>query len=128
MSATNVNLTGIARKMVMDKHLDEAAAVEAVEKANKEGIQFTTYLVNNKIVPASVVAMISSQEFGLPVFDLDVMDTEMAAFGMIEEKLITKLNAVPLFKRGNRLFVAISSPTNTQALDEIKRSWCRKTS
>jgi type IV pilus assembly protein PilB len=120
MSATNVNLTGIARKMVMENHLDEAAALEAVEKANKEGIQLTSYLVNNKIVPASVIAMISSQEFGLPVFDLDVMDTEMAAFGIIEEKLITKLNAVPLFKRGNRLFVAISSPTNTQALDEIK--------
>ena len=120
MSATNVNLTGIARKMVMENHLNEAAALEAVEKANKEGIQLTTYLANNKIVPASVIAMISSQEFGLPVFDLDVMDTEMAAFGMIEEKLITKLNAVPLFKRGNRLFVAISSPTNTQALDEIK--------
>jgi type IV pilus assembly protein PilB len=113
-------LTGIARKMVMDKHLDEAAALQAVEKANKEGIQLTTYLANNKIVPASVIAMISSQEFGLPVFDLDVMDTEMAAFGLIEEKLITKLNAVPLFKRGNRLFIAISSPTNTQALDEIK--------
>ena len=64
--------------------------------------------------------MISSQEFGLPVFDLTVMDTELAAFSQVKEKLITKLNAVPLFKRGNKLFVAISSPTNTQALDEFK--------
>jgi type IV pilus assembly protein PilB len=64
--------------------------------------------------------MISSHEFGLPVFDLDVMDTEMAAFNLVEEKLIMKLNAVPLLKRGNKLFIAISSPTNTQALDEFK--------
>ena len=120
MAATNMNLTGIARKLVLEKHLDEAAAVEAVEAANKEGVQLTSYLVQNKIVPPQVIAMISSQEFGLPVFDLDVMDTELAAFGLVEEKLITKLNAVPLFKRGNRLFVAISSPTNTQALDEFK--------
>ena len=120
MAATNMNLTGIARKLVLDKHLDEATALQAVEGANKEGVPITSYLVSNKIVPASVLAMISSQEFGLPVFDLSVMETEMAAFGLVEEKLITKLHAVPLFKRGSRLYVAISSPTNTQALDEIK--------
>ena len=120
MAATNMNLTGIARKLVLENHLDEAAAVQAVEAANKEDIQLTSYLVQNKIVPPQVVAMVSSQEFGLPVFDLDVMDTELAAFNLVEEKLITKLNAVPLFKRGNRLFIAISSPTNTQALDEFK--------
>jgi len=120
MTATNMNLTGIARKLVLDKHLDEASAVEAVENANKESIQLSTYLVTNKIVPAAVVAMISSHEFGLPVFDLSVMDLELAAFNLVEEKLILKLNAVPLFKRGNRLFIAISSPTNTQAQDEFK--------
>jgi type IV pilus assembly protein PilB len=120
MAATNMNLTGIARKLVLDNHLDEASALEAVENANKESIQLGTYLVTNKIVPATVVAMISSHEFGLPVFDLSVMDTESAAFNLVEEKLILKLNAVPLFKRGNRLFIAISSPTNTQAMDEFK--------
>ncbi|MCP4285795.1 MAG: type IV-A pilus assembly ATPase PilB, partial [Gammaproteobacteria bacterium] len=120
MAATNMNLTGIARKLVLENHLDEAAAIQAVETANKESVQLTSYLVKNKIVPAGVIAMISSQEFGLPVFDLDVMDTELAAFGLVEEKLIAKLHAVPLFKRGNRLFIAISSPTNTQALDEFK--------
>ena len=120
MAATNMNLTGIARKLVLDNHLDEASALEAVEKANKESIQLSTYLVTHKLVPATVVAMISAHEFGLPVFDLSVMDTELAAFNLVEEKLILKLNAVPLFKRGNRLFIAISSPTNTQALDEFK--------
>jgi type IV pilus assembly protein PilB len=120
MAATNMNLTGIARKLVLDNHLDEAAAVEAVENANKESVQLTSYLVKNKIVPSNVVAMISSQEFGLPVFDLSVMDMEMASFSLVEEKLITKLSAIPLFKRGNKLYIAISSPTNTQALDEFK--------
>jgi len=120
MAATNMNLTGIARKLVMDNHLDEATAIEAVENANKESIQLTTYLVKNNIVPSQVIAIISSQEFGLPVFDLTVMDTEMGAFSLVPEKLINKLSAIPLFKRGNKLFIAISSPTNTQALDEFK--------
>jgi type IV pilus assembly protein PilB len=120
MAATNMNLTGIGRKLVMEKHLEKAVALEALEKASKEGTQLTTYLVKNGIVPASVIAMVSSHEFGLPVFDLTVMDLEMAAFALVEEKLIAKLSAVPLFKRGNKLFIAISSPTNTQALDEFK--------
>ena len=42
MAAINMNLTGIARKLVHDKHLDEAAAIEAVEAANKESVQLTS--------------------------------------------------------------------------------------
>ncbi|MDH5258876.1 MAG: type IV-A pilus assembly ATPase PilB, partial [Gammaproteobacteria bacterium] len=115
-----MNLTGIARTLVLENHLDKAAAIEAVQNANKESVQLTSYLVTNKIVPSTTIAMISSREFGLPVFDLSAMDMEFAALTLVDEKLITKHNAVPLFKRGNKLFVAISSPTNTQALDEFK--------
>lgn len=120
MAATNMNLTGLARKLVLDKHLDQATAVEAVQNASKESLPLTSYLVKNKIVGASIIATISSNEFGLPVFDLSAMDMEHAALTLVEEKLISKLDAVPLFKRGNRLFVAVSNPTNTQALDEFK--------
>ena len=120
MAVVSMNLTGIARTLVLENHLDEAAALEAVQKASKESIPLTTYLVSNKIVPSATIAMISSKEFGLPVFDLSAMDTEMAALTLVEEKLITRHNAVPLFKRGNRLFVGLSNPTNTQALDEFK--------
>jgi len=120
MAATNMNLTGLARNLVRDKHLDQAKAIEAVENANKESISLTSYLVKNKILGAAVIATVLSKEFGLPVFDLSVMDIEFAAMGLVDEKLIVKLEALPLFKRGKRLFVAISSPTNTQALDEFK--------
>jgi type IV pilus assembly protein PilB len=120
MVASHMNLTGIARKLVLDNHLDESTAIDAAEKAKLAGVQLASYLVDNQIVASSIISMISSQEFGLPVFDLSVMDIEQGAFSIVEEKLITKLNALPLYKRGNKLFVAISSPTNTQALDEFK--------
>jgi type IV pilus assembly protein PilB len=120
MAATNMNLTGIARTLVIEKYLDEASAIEAIQESNKENIQLSSYLLKNKIVPSSTLAMISSRKFGLPVFDLSVMDIDQAAIALVDEKLIARLNAVPLYKRGNRLFVAISNPTNTQALDEFK--------
>jgi type IV pilus assembly protein PilB len=120
MAATNMNLTGIAKTLVIEKYLDEASAIEAIQESNKENIQLSSYLLKNKIVPSSTLAMISSRKFGLPVFDLSVMDIDQAAIALVDEKLIARLNAVPLYKRGNRLFVAVSNPTNTQALDEFK--------
>lgn len=119
-SVTSTSLTGLARKLVEDQIITEQTAVEAYEKAGEENITFNKYLINHNIVSPAIIAMASSQEFGLPVFDLSSMDTEHAALTLVEEKLISKHHAVPLFKRGNRLFVGISNPTNMQALDEFK--------
>jgi len=48
------------------------------------------------------------------------MELENLPTSLVDEKLIRQHHALPLFKRGNRLFVAVSDPTNLQALDEIK--------
>ena len=47
-------------------------------------------------------------------------DTEFFPKELVDAKLIRNLHALPLFKRGNRLHVAVSDPTNLQALDEFK--------
>src|SRR5690606_20427320 len=49
-----------------------------------------------------------------------VVDPEQSAIKLVKEELLRKHCVLPLFKRGNRLFVGISDPTNTQARDEIK--------
>lgn len=113
-------LTGLARKLVHDQVITEEIAQDAIVKANEENISLNRYLVGQNIVSSTDVAMASSSEFGLPVFDLSVMDMEHAALTLVDEKLISKHHAVPLFKRGKRLFVAISNATNMQALDEFK--------
>lgn len=119
-AANSPPLTGLARKLVQDQIITAESAQKAIDQANEEKITLNRYLINHNIVSATVVAMESAHEFGLPVFDLSVMDTEHAALTLVDEKLIAKHHAVPLFKRGNRLFVAISNATNMQALDEFK--------
>ncbi|MCP4074685.1 MAG: type IV-A pilus assembly ATPase PilB [Gammaproteobacteria bacterium] len=119
-AAKTTALTGLPRKLVQDKAITEKTAHEALMKAIEEKITFNHYLISNHIVSAAVIAMASSEEFGLPVFDLSSMDPEHAEITLVNEKLISKHHAVPLYKRGNRLFVAISNPTNMQALDEFK--------
>ena len=113
-------LTGLPRKLVQDQVISEEVAQQALAQSEKENISFNSYLIDNNLVTPSVIAMASSEEFGLPVFDLSSMDIDQAALTLVSEKLVSKLHALPLFKRGNRLFVAISNPTNMQALDEFK--------
>jgi type IV pilus assembly protein PilB len=48
------------------------------------------------------------------------MDLEQLPTGLVEEKLLRAHHALPLFRRGNRLFLAVSDPTNHHGLDEIK--------
>jgi len=119
-AANSTPLTGLARKLVEDNSISAEAAQAAVHQAHEDKITLNSYLIKNNIVSSTVIAMANSEEFGLPVFDLSSMDVEQAEITLVNEKLISKHHAVPLFKRGNRLFVAISNPTNMQALDEFK--------
>ncbi|MGA7800965.1 MAG: type IV-A pilus assembly ATPase PilB [Gammaproteobacteria bacterium] len=115
-----MQLNGLARRLVVDGLLAEPDALEAQEHALKKRQPLVSYLVEKKLAGSSQIAAAASQEFGVPLFDLDVMDIDMAPVKMVDEKLIRHHHALPLFKRGNRLFVAVSDPTNLQGLDEIK--------
>jgi type IV pilus assembly protein PilB len=104
----------------MDGLLDEAEATKAHETALKRRTHFVSYLVENKILKSRDIAWSGAQEFGVPLFDLKSMDMEVAPLKMVSEKLIQQHNALPLIKRGNRLYIAVSDPTNLGAIDEFK--------
>ena len=118
--AAEIKLNGLSRKLVSDGLLDEEHAIEALKGAIKEKISFTRYLVDNKILDAKKIAMEASKEFGLPVFDLDAIDPESIPRDIVDDKLIHKHHALPLYKRGNRLYIGLSDPMNLAAIDNIK--------
>lgn len=121
MSSSNpIPLSGLARRLVRDEIISEEVAVESTQEAAKEGVPFVTYLVQNNIVTDDDIARTASDEFGSPRLDISAFDLSMAPQDLVDPKLITKHHALPLLKRGNRLFVAVSDPTNLRALDEIK--------
>lgn len=115
-----INLSGLARRLVTDGLLSEAEALAASDEAITEKLPLVSYLVRHKKMDAAIIAAAASAEFGLPLFDLKTMDMEVAAVRMVSEALIRRHHTLPLLKRGNRLFVAVSDPTNFQGLDEIK--------
>ncbi len=118
--ATQVKLKGLPGKLVNDGLLDEGIAITAIKGAHEEKISFTRYLVSNNILSASNIAMKVSTEFGLPMFDINALDMETIPRDLVDDKLIKKHHAFPLYKRGNRLYIGISDPTNLAAIDDIK--------
>ncbi|MCI0653733.1 MAG: type IV-A pilus assembly ATPase PilB [Methylococcaceae bacterium] len=119
-SANKIHLQGLAKSLVQVGLLNEIEAQNHIEEARKKKIPLTTYLVTNNILDSLEIASHASKEFGVPLFDLDVLDTGRSPVKLVSEKLITQHHALPLFKRGNRLFIGLADPTNVQALDEIK--------
>ncbi len=116
----DAKLSGLTRRLVLDGLLDEGAALEAQAESKKEKLNLSQYLVSKKLISASKLATVAADEFGLPLIDLDAIDKEVIPKDVVSEKLIKKHQAIPLYKRGNRLYVAIAEPTNLLAIDEIK--------
>ncbi|MBK9496198.1 MAG: type IV-A pilus assembly ATPase PilB [Xanthomonadales bacterium] len=119
----NVNLvgiTGITRRLVQDGALGEADARKAQDDSAREKLPIQSFLLARGMVSHAQVAAANSAEFGIPIVDVSVMDLTQIPVKLVEERLINLYKALPLYKRGNRLFVGISDPTNTRALDDIK--------
>jgi type IV pilus assembly protein PilB len=118
--AALAGLSGVARRLVVDGTLADDDARKAVEGSLKQKIPLGTYLIEHALANGAQVAMATSAEFGVPLFDIEALDVNQNVLRLVSEKLITQHKAMPLFKRGNRLFVGLADPTNLKALDEIK--------
>ncbi|MEQ8690394.1 MAG: type IV-A pilus assembly ATPase PilB, partial [Pseudomonadales bacterium] len=120
MATEPISLSGLARRLVDDGVIEADIAVKATEEARKSATPLVTYLVQNGLVEARIIATSAAEEFGVPILDLATFDLETIPKDLVKEQLIRQHNALPLVRRGVRLFVAVSDPTNLQALDEIK--------
>ncbi len=117
---SNINFSGLAKCLIQQGLLTEETAASALQEAQKHKQSFVSYLVVNKLADSLSIATFASAEFGVPMLDLDAVDIGALPIKLVSEKLIRQHHALPLYKRGNRLFIATSDPTNFQALDEIK--------
>jgi len=120
VSNPKVRLSGLARKLVTDGYLSEQDAHRVFDEALRQRVPFVSFIVGKKLVSSVDVAHAAAHEFGFPLLDIDALELDPEVTKMVAEKLITQHHALPLFQRGNRVFVAISDPTNVQAIDEIK--------
>jgi type IV pilus assembly protein PilB len=111
---------GLAQRLVQDGLLNEAAMQEAINRAREKQVTLVAHLVTSNLATARDIAISASNEFGVPLLDLDVVVPDMDAARAVSQKLIQKHRVFPLMKRGKRLFLAVADPTDLHALDEIR--------
>jgi len=93
---------------------------EITEDFSGKDKPFVRFLIEDKNIDGNDIAKVLSKSFGYPQIQLKHFDTTLVPEGVRNEKLITKHNALPLYLRGKVLFVAMSDPTNLDALEEIQ--------
>ncbi len=120
VTSNRVPLSGLARKLVSDGLLDEQAAIRAFQDALSTRVPFVKYLIDHKLAESKVIAHAAAHEFGVPLLDIEALEIDREIVKLVSVELIQRHHALPIFKRGNRVYVAVSDPTNLQALDEIK--------
>jgi type IV pilus assembly protein PilB len=119
-SKSKIILAGLPGKLVKDGLISRSDAEKALEKSRAEHTCFVNYVVSNKLISSEFIALAAAEEFGIPLIDIESVDITPDIIKLIDEKLLKKHKALPLFKRGKRLFVAISDPNNLSALDDIR--------
>ncbi len=117
---SSVKISGLAHRLVQDSLLTEETAAKALKRAASQRVPFVSYLVERNILGSKQIAHAASEEFGTPLFDLDALDLTQAPISLVDEKLLRTHRVLPLFKRGSRLFLGVSDPTNVEGVDQIK--------
>ncbi len=115
-----VGITGIARRLVQDGALDEATARSAMANASEAKVPLAQWVAEKRLVAPAHLAAANAIEFGMPLIDVTAFDPAHNAVKLVSEELIQKHQVLPLFKRGGKLFVGTSNPTQTAALTEIQ--------
>jgi type IV pilus assembly protein PilB len=118
--AATQNLSGLARAMVQHGLLSEYDAETLQGQAQTANIGFVEQMLLSKRMNAAQVAVFASRAFGAPLFDLAGFDLDQINKDFVDARMAATRRILPLQKRGNRLFVAVSDPANMQALDEVR--------
>ena len=118
--ATSNSLSGLARALVQQGRLLQPDAEALQTQANNARVAFVSQLIQSRKLSALEVAEFSAQTFGLPLLDLKALDPAYIATGLLDGKFMQSRRVLALYKRGTRLFVGISDPTNLQTLADVK--------
>jgi len=120
MAAQPAQFSPLARALVQQGRLVQADATAIQAEAKSQGISFIQQLVASKKLSAKEVSLFAANTFGYPLLDLNAVDMDQLPINLIDTKIITNHRVVALGKRGNRVFVGMSDPSNEQVLQEVK--------
>ncbi|MBO2567814.1 type IV-A pilus assembly ATPase PilB [Shewanella algae] len=113
---------GLSTLFIRKGLLTESQLTDTVKQSQKNRHSLVTTLVTSQLLSARTIAELCYEEYGTPLLDLNEFDLSSIPEEFLNKKLIEKHRCLPLFKRGNRLYIATSDPTNIAALEDFQFS------
>ncbi len=113
---------GLSTLFIRKGLLTENQLTETIRHSQKNKQTLVTTLVASNLLSARTIAELCYEEYGTPLLDLTEFDLNSIPEEFLNKKLIDKHRCLPLFKRGNRLYIATSDPTNIAALEDFQFS------
>lgn len=110
---------GLALLLVKEGVLADTAMQKALAESQSQNLGLIQYLVENKLAPSNKIATVVAKEFGDPLFDLNALNPDTVPKDLVDEKIVAQYGILPLMKRGNKLFIAMSDPTRLDAIDAV---------
>lgn len=120
MAAQPHAFSALGRALVQHGRLQQADANAIQEEARKSSQPFIQTLIQSRKLSAKEISKFAAETFGYPLLDLNAVDVDQLPANLIDNKIVTNHRVVALGKRGNRVFVAMSDPSNEQVLQEVK--------
>ncbi|PSS64593.1 type IV-A pilus assembly ATPase PilB [Shewanella algae] len=121
MPSTGLHL-GLSTLFIRKGLLSEEQLSDAIASSRKQKQSLVSTLIATSVLSAREVAELCYEEYGTPLLDLNEFDLSSIPEEFLNKKLIDKHRCLPLFKRGNRLYIATSDPTNIAALEDFQFS------
>ena len=116
------NYTGVSRVLVNSGLLDAQQTQQAVEEAKQEKLGLIAYVEKKELVKVEKLLPVLGVEFSVPVLDLSSYNLTYAseAVRLVNEELIREKKFLPIFKRGEKLYIAVNDPTGVEIIDQIQ--------
>jgi type IV pilus assembly protein PilB len=113
---------GLSTLFIRKQLLSEEQIASAITKSHQSKQSLVSTIITEKLISAREIAELCYEEYGTPLLDLDEFDIASIPEDFLNKKLIEKHKCLPLFKRGNRLYIGTSDPTNINALEDFQFS------
>jgi len=112
--------SGLIERLIGHKLISTSDAAEVAERARSQGTTVVRELLEEHQIEGAVLARLVSEEYGVSLLELGSIVLDHLPVDLVPQSLIRKHKCLPLYRRGNRLFLAVADPTNKSAIDEFK--------
>lgn len=113
-------MQGLVKRLTDEGLIDPEVLETVVDQAKSDGVTIIKGLLTTTHIASATLARFVADTYGIPLFDLKTMAEPEFDEQLVPVTLIRKHGALPLWQRGNKIFLGVADPTNKSAIDDFK--------